>query len=139
VFRRRSTWCRSLRESRRGLLRRTPISWRVIPTSSTSHPDDRASLRRRQALIGVHVTCELDTSQPSASRGAACVGAPVLVPLVLSSSVARQDVKAGQSFRSALTPGTYRLVGSSGDADSADQSVTVKEDQFAEVEIDCTV
>ena len=63
----------------------------------------------------------------------------MLVPLVLSSSVARQDVKAGQSFRSALTPGTYRLVGSSGDADSADQSVTVKEDQFAEVEIDCTV
>jgi len=48
-------------------------------------------------------------------------------------------VKAGESFRSALTPGTYRLVGSSGDADSADQSVTVKEDQFAEVEIDCTV
>ena len=53
--------------------------------------------------------------------------------------VARQSVKRGDGFGFTLSPGTYRLIGISGDANCKDSRVTLAAGQFVDLEIACQI
>jgi hypothetical protein len=53
--------------------------------------------------------------------------------------VARQSVQEGDGFGFTLRPGTYKLVGTSGDATCKDLRVTLAAGQFVDLEIACQV